>query len=255
MDFGLKGERRLVARAFAGLTAMGVGAAMLVGALPGPAGATGGDDDENDNPTCEELIGGDGIAEFKIEAGQGEEFPPDGIYDDPNSDFEVTIKTVIMDGVALLSFEANTPVKAVFIKAGPGGELYEFDPATKSAADLASPKDSISHISFCFCEDKTSTTSSSTPEESTTSSSTPEESTTSSSTPESSSTSVEDTTSTSHAAPSSAPPTQPPSEGGGLPVTGSNTGLLVGMGSALLIAGALLVWSTRFRRERGAHAA
>ena len=56
------------------------------------------------------------------------------------------------------SFTSNIAVSAVFVKAGNGGILYTFDPPTTVGTDLASPKDSISHVSFCWNEDTTTTT-------------------------------------------------------------------------------------------------
>jgi LPXTG-motif cell wall-anchored protein len=54
-------------------------------------------------------------------------------------------------------------------------------------------------------------------------------------------------------APTSSTPTTAPtttiSSGGGLPVTGSNTGLLVAVGAGLLIAGAALIGSRQLWRR------
>jgi hypothetical protein len=63
----------------------------------------------------------------------------------------VTIFDVhVSGGAAFFSVESNIPVSAVFVKAGPGGILYTFDPPSTIGIDLASPKASISHISFCW---------------------------------------------------------------------------------------------------------
>lgn len=258
MRNSVKGGRR---RAFAGLTAMGIGAALLVGAIPGAAGATEEPPDQPDeppegvpvdgNPTCSDLVGNlTNLSEFKIETPGGDEFPASGVYDDPDSDFSVEITVEVVDGVALLDFEANVAVKAVVVKSGPGGLLYAFPGGASSATDLASPNDSISHITFCWCgRPSTTTTSTTMPDDTTTTM------------PETTTTSVADTTTTeapttSTTAPGEgtttvppAPPTTTPvsSNGGGLPVTGSNTMLFVAIGGVLLVGGAVLVATTRKR--------
>jgi LPXTG-motif cell wall-anchored protein len=215
----------------AGFASMVAGAVLLVGALPGNAGATAQQEPTpsssvvSGNPNCGDL--GDFAFEFKINAQ-----PVEGqVYDDPNSDLVVTITDVTPGNPITFSFTTNIPVSAVFVKAGPGGILYTFEPPTTVGTDLASPKDSISHVSFCWNEQQetTSTTSSTT------------------------STTVEDTTSTTvgesttTTAGAVSPTTTPTGE---LPRTGSTTGPMLGIGAGLLAGGAALVgFARRFRHS------
>jgi hypothetical protein len=99
------------------------------------------------NPTCGEL--GDFAFEFRIEVGN--DLPDETTFTDPATGFEVRIFDVeVVGGTAFFSFESNIAVSAVFVKAGRGGILYTFDPPSTIGIDLASPRDSISHISFCW---------------------------------------------------------------------------------------------------------
>ena len=219
---------------------MVAGALVLAGAFPGGAGAaqtqtpTTSSSVVEGNPTCADL--GDFAFDFKID-----EQPEAGTtYEDPNSDFEVTITEVTAGDPMTFSFESNIAVSAVFVKAGPGGILYTFDPPTTIGTDLASPKDSISHVSFCWNGEQGSTTT--TTEEDTTT--TTEKDTTT--TTEGGST----TTSTTLAGQVSVPTTQAAVEGaGGLPRTGGNTGPALALGAALLAGGVALVVGTRHFRQ------
>jgi hypothetical protein len=142
-------------RAVTALVAAALGAGLvwvLPGALPG-AGAQ----DETSSTTSTSIVSGnrdcgdlvDTQFEFRIEVGN--DLPDETTYTDPATGFEVTIFDVhVSGGTAFFSFESNTPVSAVFVKAGPGGILYTFDPPSTVGIDLASPNDSISHISFCW---------------------------------------------------------------------------------------------------------
>src|SRR5829696_4643600 len=139
-------------RGIAGIVSMVVGAACLVWALPGNAGAqtqqepppTPSSSVVTGNQDCGDL--GDFAFEFKID-----EQPVEGmVYDDPNSALVVTITDVSDTDPMTFSFTTNIPVSAVFVKAGNGGILYTFDPPTTVGTNLASPKGSISHISFCW---------------------------------------------------------------------------------------------------------
>ena len=132
------------------------------------------------NPTCGDF-GFD--VEFKID-----EQPVEGeTYSDTDLGIEVTITDVTDGDPMTFSFTSNIAVSAVFVKAGNGGILYTFDPPTTVGTDLASPKDSISHVSFCWNEDTTTTT-----EQETTTSTTAKDTTTS--------TTVKDTTTSTTAA-------------------------------------------------------
>jgi LPXTG-motif cell wall-anchored protein len=229
----------------AGLGSMIAGALILAGAFPGGAGAaqtqapTTSSSVVAGNPTCGDL--GDFAFEFRID-----EQPEAGTtYEDPNSDFEVTITEVVAGNPMTFSFESNIAVSAVFVKAGPGGILYTFDPPTTTGTDLASPKDSISHVSFCWNGQQGSTT---TTTEGTT---TTTEGTTT--TTEGTTTTTEggtSTTSTTLVGQVSVPTTQAAVEGAGrLPRTGGNTGPVLTLGAALLTGGVALVLATRRLRQ------
>jgi hypothetical protein len=230
----------------AGLGSMIAGALVLAGAFPGGAGAvqtqapTTSSSVVGGNPTCEDL--GDFAFEFKID-----EQPEAGTtYEDPNSDFEVTITEVVAGNPMTFSFESNIAVSAVFVKAGPGGILYTFDPPTTTATDLASPKDSISHVSFCWNEQPGSTTTTTAQDTTTTTEGT-------TTTTEGTTTTTEggtSTTSTTLVGQVSVPTTQAAVEGaGGLPRTGGNTGPALILGAALLTGGVALVVATRRLRQ------
>jgi hypothetical protein len=145
-------ERR---RAVTALVAAALGAGLvwvLPGALPG-AGAQ----DETTSTTSTSIVRGnqdcgdlvDTHFEFRIEVGN--DLPDETTHTDPATGFEVTIFDVhVSRNTASYSFESNTPVSAVLVKAGRGGILYTFGPPSLIGIDLASPKDSISHISFCW---------------------------------------------------------------------------------------------------------
>jgi LPXTG-motif cell wall-anchored protein len=214
--------------ALIGLASMAAGAVILVGAPLGHAGATPQQSTPSTsvvegNPTCGELVGAE--FEFKIEVSG--ELPEEGTFTDEETGFVVEIFDVHVDGgTAFFSFESNIAVSAVFVKAGPGGILYTFDPPSTTGIDLASPKDSISHISFCWNAPPTTTSTSST---------------TSTSTSTTSTTMGESTTTTAMGAVS--PTTTTPS--GELPVTGSNAWPMLAIGAALLVGGAALVGYAR----------
>jgi LPXTG-motif cell wall-anchored protein len=207
--------------ALIGLASMAAGAVILVGAPLGNAGATPQQATPSTsvvegNPTCGELVG----AEFEFRIEVGDDLPDETTYTDPDTGFEVTIFDVdVVGGTAVFSFESNIPVSAVFVKAGPGGILYTFDPPSTTGIDLASPKDSISHISFCW--------------------NAPPPTTSSSTTSTTSTTMGESTTSTTVVSPSTTAPS------GELPVTGSTVGPMLAIGAALLAGGAALVGYAR----------
>jgi hypothetical protein len=245
-----------------GLGTIVAGGLMVVGVLPGQAGA--GDvptepptsTPVEGNPTCAEL--GDFDAEFKFD-GQPE---AGATYDDPSSDFEVTITDVGDGDPMTLSFESSLPVSAVFVKASTGGILYTFEPPSTTGTDLASPRDSISHVSFCWNEDQGTTTTTehddttTTTEGDTTTTSEQDDTTTTTGQDGTTSTSEVDDTSTTQPGESTTtvpevegttPSTQP--IGDELPRTGSNTGLLVAVAAGLVGCGAALVVTTRRMRR------
>jgi LPXTG-motif cell wall-anchored protein len=223
-----------------GLTAIGLGsivagALVLAGAFPGNAGAaptqaqTPSSSVVEGNPNCGDL--GEFDFEFKID-----EQPVAGMtYDDPDSDLVITITEVVEGDPMTFSFESNIPVSAVFVKSGPGGILYTFDPPTTTGTDLASPNDSISHVSFCWNEDQGTTT---TTAKDTTTTTEAGSTTTSSVVP----TSVSVPTTVSGA-------TTATTQRGGLPRTGSNTGPALAIGAGLLAGGVALVAATRRYRQ------
>jgi hypothetical protein len=141
-------------RAVTALVAAALGAGLvwvLPGALPGASAqdetsSTTSTSSVSGNPDCGDLV--NAAFEFRIEVGN--DLPDETTYTDPATGFEVTIFDVhVSGGTAFFSFESNIPVSAVFVKAGQGGILYTFDPPSTIGIDLASPKASISHISFC----------------------------------------------------------------------------------------------------------
>jgi LPXTG-motif cell wall-anchored protein len=210
--------------ALIGLASMVSGLVILVAAPTGNVGAaaqqaTPSTSVVEGNPNCGDLVGAE--FEFKIEV--GDDLPDEITYTDPDTGFEVTIFDVeVVGGTAFFSFESNIAVSAVFVKAGPGGILYTFDPPSTVGIDLASPKDSISHISFCWNAPPTTTSTSSTTSTSTTST-----------------TIGESTTTTAMGAVTTTTPS------GELPRTGSTAGPMLGIGAALLVGGAALVGYAR----------
>jgi LPXTG-motif cell wall-anchored protein len=216
--------------AIAGLASMVAGVAIIVAAPAGDVGATAQQATPSTsvvsgNPDCGDLV--DAEFEFKIEVDN--DLPEEGTFTDPATGFSVEITDVHVDGgTAFFSFESNIAVSAVFVKAGPGGILYTFDPPSTIGIDLASPKDSISHISFCWNAPPTTTTS------------TTEEETT---TTESTTTTTMGGSTTSTTAISAVSTTTTPS--GELPRTGSTTGPMLALGAALLVGGAALVGYAR----------
>ena len=231
-----------------GLGSMVAGALVLAGGFPGSAGAaptqaqTPSSSVVEGNPTCADL--GDFDFEFRID-----EQPVEGmVYEDPNSDLVITITEVVEGDPMTFSFESNIAVSAVFVKAGPGGILYTFDPPTTSGTDLASPKDSISHVSFCWNE---------TPETTTTT-----EGTTTTTEGTTTTTAKDTTTTTEGTTTSSVSPTTsvsvpttvagavtPAAQAGRLPRTGGNTGPALAIGAGLLAGGIALVAATRRFRQ------
>jgi LPXTG-motif cell wall-anchored protein len=210
--------------AFIGLASMVAGLVILVAAPTGNVGAsaqqaTPSTSVVSGNPNCGDLVGAE--FEFKIEV--GDDLPDETTYTDPVTGFEVTIFDVeVVGGTAFFSFESSIPVSAVFVKAGPGGILYTFDPPSTVGVGLASPKDSISHISFCWNAPPTTTSTSSTTSTSTTST-----------------TMGDSTTTTAMGAVTTTTPS------GELPRTGSTAGPMLGLGAALLVGGAALVGYAR----------
>jgi hypothetical protein len=154
MDTSKAPERRLVrpAALLAALSALGLTFSLMVG----PALATHVEPELfQGNPTCGEL--GEFDHEFRIQPVTG------GLHEDPDSDFEVTLTLVDTDDGPTFNFTSNLAVQAVFVKGGPGGNLYSYgDAGTTSDTGLHAPGNDqgvavqepqwsgLSHLSFCF---------------------------------------------------------------------------------------------------------
>ena len=151
-------------RGIAGLVAMVLGAACLVWALPGNAGAT---EDQastsstslvDENATCAELAPeGASWTEFKVEPVE------DGTFSD--GVLTVTIDVTETDDGPVFDWTSNIGVDAVFVKGGPGGLLYVYDPEATGDTGLHAPVNpkngkffGLSHVSFCYDEDQATTT-------------------------------------------------------------------------------------------------
>jgi hypothetical protein len=118
-------------------------AALLIATLAPPVGRAGaasvGPEYVAGNPTCATLTGID--RELKVEPVTNGTFS--------NAYGSVTITNKVGNSLA---FTASPRVLAVYLKAGPGGNLYDYRPdGTLGDTNLVSPvSDSISHVSFCF---------------------------------------------------------------------------------------------------------
>jgi hypothetical protein len=232
----------------AGIGSMLVGAVVLIGAFPSAGAApnqaqpTPSTSVVADNPTCGDLApAGATWIEFKVES----------VGDGTFSDGTLTVTIDVRDTAAgpVFDWTSNIGVDAVFVKGGPNGILYLYDPPAESTGDTGlhapvNPSNNkffgLSHVSFCYDKDQATTTSSTTSSTSSTTSST--SSTTSSTT----STTVGGSTSTTGGSTTTVmavTTTTPP--GGGLPRTGSNTGPLVALGAGLFAAGVVLIAATR----------
>lgn len=227
----------------AGLGSMLAGAVLLIGAFPGGAGAVPHQTQSTpstsvvaDNPTCGDLAPeGATWIEFKVEPAA------DGTFTDGT--LTVTIDVRETDDGPVLDWTSNVGVDAVFVKGGPGGLLYVYDPPAESTGNTGlhapvNPRNDmffgLSHVSFCYDKDQVPTTStSSTSSTSSTTSSTTSTTVGGSIIPAGSST-------TTVMAVTTATPS-----GGGLPRTGSNTGPLVALAVGLFAAGVALIAATR----------
>jgi hypothetical protein len=99
------------------------------------------------NQTCSQLLG-PGYTELKVEP----------VVDGTFSDGTLTVTIDVKDTTAgqVFDFTSNIGVSAVFVKGGPNGNLYSYDPSTTSDTGLHAPAGSsgkwsgLSHISFCY---------------------------------------------------------------------------------------------------------
>jgi LPXTG-motif cell wall-anchored protein len=219
--------------ALIGLASMVAGLVILVAAPTGNVGAaaqqaTPSTSVVDGNPTCGALApAGASWTEFKVEP------VADGTFSDGT--LTVTIDVTDTEDGPVFDWTSNIGVDAVFVKGGPGGLLYLYDPPAESTGDTGlhapvNPQNDkffgLSHLSFCYDKDQATTTTS------TTTTSTTSTSTTST-------TMGESTTTTAMGAVTSTTPS------GELPVTGSTAGPMLGIGAALLVGGAALVGYAR----------
>jgi LPXTG-motif cell wall-anchored protein len=232
---------------------MVAGGVILVGAFPGSAGATDAQTDATTssslvagNATCSELApAGASWTEFKVEPVASGTFP-----DGP---LTVTIDVTETDDGPVFDWTSNIGVDAVFVKGGPGGLLYVYDPPAESTGDtgLHAPVNpdndkffGLSHLSFCYDVDQATTTTT----EATTTTTEHETTTTTeratTTTEHGTTTTVQQgvTSTTALGGGGTTPTTQP---AGGLPRTGNNSGPLLALGAALLCGGTALVAATR----------
>lgn len=259
-------------RAATGLAAMSAGAALLVVGVAGPASAHG--DQEPEEPkapvdkSCPELAElyevDQDWDEYKITELPDDEVETDFTVDDKGTEDtsdDAVVRIKLTSEGSILEWWSTFPIDAVYVNgsnADYGSYFYLYAPGADDEGathdyHLGVPpwnnphKNTIKSVSFCY--DKPETPPSTVP--STTTPSTVPPTTAPPSTTEAPTTSTpEETTTTTAPAPSTseAPTTTPPTTetpGGGLPKTGSNTGLLVAIGAGLLAVGAALVASKR----------
>ena len=210
-----------------GVASMAAGALLIVGGLPGTAGATHVDPtQESGNATCPA-----GTTELKVEP----------VVSGTFTEGPLTV-TLVVTG-ATFSFTSNIGVDVVIVKGGPNSNVYDYRPGESTGdtglhapANASGQPAGLSHVSFCYDVEQPTT--------STTSTSTTSTSTTSTTVADTTSTTMGATTSSAGVSPTTVPP---PSE---LPRTGSTTGPMLGLGAALLAGGAGLVgFARRFRHS------
>jgi LPXTG-motif cell wall-anchored protein len=213
-----------------GLASMAAGGLLIVGALPGGAGAA-----VATHVTPTQVPGNAqcpaGTTELKVEPVESGTFTDDTL----------TVTLVVTGDT--FNWTSNIGVDVVIVKGGPNSNVYTYDPESTGDTGLHAPINpntdkpfGLSHVSFCYdVEEETTTTTSTT--------STTSTSTTSSTVPE-------ETTTTLGGSTTSAGGVSPTTVPGQLPRTGSTTGPMVGIGAALLAGGAGLVgFARRFRHS------
>jgi hypothetical protein len=207
--------------ALAGLASMGAGALILVGALPGGAGAAVERASTHVVPT--EVPGNarcpEGLTELKVGNGGP---PVDGTFTDGTLSVTIDVRDTAEGQV--FDWMSNIGVDVVIVKGGPNSNVYTYDPESTGDTGLHAPVNpsgmfaGLSHISFCYDVEQATTTTS----------------TTSTTVQETTSTTVGETSTTAVSPSTSAP-------GGELPVTGSTVSPMLGIGAALLTCGGLLL--------------
>jgi LPXTG-motif cell wall-anchored protein len=208
---------------------MGAGAVILVGALPGGAGAAVERPSTHVSPT--EVPGNatcpEGLTELKVEPVE------DGTFSDDTLTVTIDVRDTAEGQV--FDWTSNIGVDVVIVKGGPNSNVYTYDPESTGDTGLHAPVVSsgkfagLSHVSFCYDTEQGTT-------------STTAEETTSTTAEETTSTSAEET-STTAVSPSTTTP------GGELPRTGSTVSPMLGIGAALLIGGGLLLAYARRLRS------
>jgi LPXTG-motif cell wall-anchored protein len=210
-----------------GLGSMAAGALLIVGGLPGTAGATHVTPTQvSGNATCPA-----GTTELKVEPVESGTFTQGAL----------TVTLVVTGDT--FSFTSNIGVDVVIVKGGPNSNVYDYRPGESTGdTGLHAPANAsggfagLSHVSFCYDVEQPTT--------STTSTSTTSTSTTSTTVADTTSTTMGATTSSAGVSPTTVPPP------GELPRTGSTTGPMLGLGAALLAGGAGLVgFARRFRHS------
>jgi LPXTG-motif cell wall-anchored protein len=253
-----------VRRALVGLAAMAVGAVGIVVGLTTPASA------HESSVEPEPVEGGLSCLElaelFDIDQDWDEFIIEDvadgdhtethtlsdrGTPDDAADDATVTVS--VTNGKTF-EWESTVGIDAIYVQGRDDGMtensyFYLYEEEAFEDIDHGTPpwhkwdKNRIKSISFCWDDEDQSTPPTTAPP--TTAPPTTEEPTTTAppttEEPSTTSSSIDVTTTM---APTTSPPTVPVSEEE-LPQTGSNTGMLVAIGAGLLIAGAVLVFSTR----------
>jgi hypothetical protein len=103
------------------------------------------------NPTCGTLD--PGTTEFKVEP----------VVDGTFTQGPLTVTIDVTDST--FNWSSNIPISSVFVKGGPGGNLYVYDPPATSDTGLHAPINpqnqqphGLSHISFCFSPEVPETT-------------------------------------------------------------------------------------------------
>jgi hypothetical protein len=215
----------------AGLALMAGGAAVLIGALPGGAGAAVA---EHVDPILIEETASQTCGDFADEFGGGQTWLEVKLDPAEPGEHEIvvegfgTITVTVDENTKVVDWESDFGIDAVFLKAGRAGSNLYVYAATADALEafgdtgLTTPGEGeanqISHISFCYDEGEVTTTTS----------------TTSTTVQETTSTTVGETSTTAVSPSTSAP-------GGELPVTGSTVSPMLGIGAALLTCGGLLL--------------
>jgi LPXTG-motif cell wall-anchored protein len=210
----------------------------------------------SDNPTCADLAP-EGVTwtELKVEP----------VADGTFSDGTLTVTVDVQDTAngPVFDWTSNIGVDAVFVKGGPGGNLYLYDPEATADTDLHAPVNpkndkfyGLSHISFCYDAGDETTPPTETPTKTPTE--TPSETPTKTPTKTPTETPSETPTKTHTRTPtetSTETPTMKETTPAGeeLPKTGSGgNGWLAALGAGLLLGGTGLVLAGR---QAGRHQA